>query len=349
MNPFVKLADPATYIACDWDLAADAEGRNYWVEFFKRHINTILKLGIEAAIARNEIPDAVHHRAQKCRDEFNQVFDAFTAAPNAQGRVTILMLDEWREDLLRKHGFTDAFIDLKARENKRMLPILPAVCAEIDDLRGPEQLLTLIQGIFAGNIFDMGADATAKAFLRKSPDFFNTRATLPKRPWLVDDYDQLETRLLHGPKHHKAIFFINNAGSDFLLGALPLIRWLAQRGTPVVIAANEKPTLNDMTAADVRAIWPEVLATEPSFSGLPIDIVSTGTGEPGIDLSKASEELNRASKEADLVILEGMGRGIETNFDAKFSCDALNIAMIKDTMIAKRIGGKLYDVVCRFR
>jgi hypothetical protein len=41
--------------------------------------------------------------------------------------------------------------------------------------------------IFAGNIFDMGADATAKAFLGRSPDFFNTRATLPKRPWRIDD------------------------------------------------------------------------------------------------------------------------------------------------------------------
>ena len=48
MHPFVKLADPQTYVACPWDLGADAEGREYWVEFFKRHINTILKLGVEA-------------------------------------------------------------------------------------------------------------------------------------------------------------------------------------------------------------------------------------------------------------------------------------------------------------
>jgi type II pantothenate kinase len=128
-----------------------------------------------------------------------------------------------------------------------------------------------------------------------------------------------------------------------------MIRWFARRGTEVVIAANEKPTLNDMTAADTRAIWPQIVTTESSFAGLPIDIVSTGTGEPGIDLSNVSDELNRASKDADLVILEGMGRGMETNFDAQFSCDALNIAMIKDAMIARRTGGKLYDVVCRFR
>jgi type II pantothenate kinase len=44
-----------------------------------------------------------------------------------------------------------------------------------------------------------------------------------------------------------------------------------------------------------------------------------------------------------------MGRGVESNLDAQFSCDALNLAMIKDAMIAKRNGGKLFDVVCRFR
>ncbi len=150
-------------------------------EFSRRHINTILKLGVEAAVARNEIPDAVHHRAEQCKEEFDRVFDAFSADPQAQGIVTILMLDEWREDLLRKHGFTDAFVDPESpRKSSRMLPLLPAVCAEIDALSGSAQLLALIQGVFAGNIFDMGADATAKAFLGRSPDFFNTRSTLPQ-------------------------------------------------------------------------------------------------------------------------------------------------------------------------
>jgi hypothetical protein len=44
-----------------------------------------------------------------------------------------------------------------------------------------------------------------------------------------------------------------------------------------------------------------------------------------------------------------MGRGVESNFAAEFTCDALNIAMVKDHMVAKRMGGKVYDVVCRFR
>ena len=54
-------------------------------------------------------------------------------------------------------------------------------------------------------------------------------------------------------------------------------------------------------------------------------------------------------RDADLVVLEGMGRGVESNLMAEFSCDAINLAMIKDFIIAKRLNGKLYDVVCRFR
>jgi type II pantothenate kinase len=250
--------------------------------------------------------------------------------------------------LLRKHGFDDAFIDLKKRENGAALRLLPQVCRQIDALAGEEQLRAVVEGVFAGNIFDMGAEATAKQFLHGGPDFFETRRKLPKRPWLIDDYDQFAKRAL-GKGYTKVVFFIDNAGSDFILGAVPMMRWLAMRGTSVVLAANERPTLNDMTIHDVRAWWPRILEAEPSLAGLPIESASTGTGEPLIDLARVSPELNRASVDADLVILEGMGRGIESNLHAEFSCDALNLAMLKDVAVSKRVGGKLYDVVCRFR
>lgn len=347
--PFVKLADPATYVACDWDLTIDAEGRRHWVDFFCRHVETLLTLGVEAAVARGESIVCAQGRAAACRTEFVPVFQRFGDRPLGSGRVTILTLDEWRDGLLRKHGFVDALVDLKHRENQKMLPLLPAVCAEIDSLAGGEQCRAIFDGIFAGNIFDMGAEATAKQFLAGSPDFFKIRESLAPRPWLVDDYDALASRLLNGPRHRKCIFFIDNAGSDFLLGAVPMLRWLAQRGTEVVIAANERPTLNDMTIHDVLEWWPRVLSAERSIAGLPISFVSTGTGEPLIDLSAVSAELNAAASDADLVILEGMGRGVESNLDAKFSCDAINLAMLKDVMVAKRQGGKVFDIVCRYR
>jgi len=347
MSPFIKLADPSSYIACQWDMRTDHEARNYWVPFFKRHLNTILKLGVQALMNSGVASSVAMKQAEECQLDFYALFDRFAANPNGSGRVTILTLDMWRDELLRRHGFIDPFSELKRKENEAALPMLPAVVRELDTHAGTDQILAMIEGVFAGNIFDMGAGATAQRILDGGLDFFKTRDAL-RRPWLIDDFDRLAQTLAR-KRHAKAIFFIDNAGSDFLLGALPMIRWLARRGTRVVIAANERPTLNDMTIHDVRTWWPRVLATEPSFKGLPIEFVSTGTGEPLIDLSAVSHELNRAADGADLIILEGMGRAIESNLDAKFTCDALNLGMIKDEMIAKVNNGRLYDVICRFR
>ncbi len=315
LQPFVKLKDPERYLACTWDLAKDDEGRAHWVGFFRRHINTILKVGVEAATARGESLDAAIQRAGACRQEFEQIADAFMADPagagrHGQARVTILVLDEWRDSTLRKHGFPDAFIDVKNRENERAIPLLAEVCRGIDALEEKQQVRAVVEGVFAGNIFDMGAEATAKQFLHAGPDFFETRNRLSPRPWVIDDFDAFEQRMLRGERHRKAVFFVDNAGGDFVLGAVPMMRWLARRGTRVVLAANETPTLNDMTIHDVNAWWPRMVKEEPSIGVMDIERVSTGTAEPLIDLSKVSAELNKACADADLVILEGMGAGL---------------------------------------
>ncbi|HEX8323931.1 MAG TPA: ARMT1-like domain-containing protein [Tepidisphaeraceae bacterium] len=350
--PFVKLKDPSTYRACRWDMRSDHEAREYWIAFFKKHVLTILDLGFRMAVDRGQPTAPVRERMDACVADFHTFFDAVNADPARYpspdgGPVTILTLDVWRDGLLRKHGFVDPFEDLKQRENEGVIALLPKVCRQHDALKETELFRAVIEGVFAGNIFDMGAAGSAQLLLDGKLDFFETRKKLPARPWLVDGFDAFAAKAERGWK--RAVFFVDNAGSDFVLGALPMMRYLAKRGTSVVLAANERPTLNDMTVHDVRAWWPRLMETEPSLADLPIHIVSTGTGEPLIDLMGVSPELNEAAADADLVIMEGMGRGIESNLDAEFSCDAANLAMIKDYMVAKRLNGKLYDVVCRFR
>jgi type II pantothenate kinase len=347
LEPFVQLPDPSRYVACDWNLTDDDDSREHWVRFFIQHIRTLTGAGVAAAVARGEAETSATRRADACIAAFEDRFGDYLARPRQHGRVTMLDLDKWRDGLLREHGFVDPLIDVKQRENDKMLPLLPGVVAAIDAIDDRErQVESLVRGIFAGNVFDLGAKATAAKFLGGSPDFSHTLATLPPRPWAVDHFDAFSRRLLAG--YRRVVFFIDNAGSDFLLGALPMARWLARSGASVVIAANEMPTLNDMTVHDVRAIWPRVLAAEPSFDRLPIEIVSTGTAEPLIDLLGVSTTLNDASRDADLVILEGMGRGIESNFGTVLRCEVANLAMLKDEAVARRVGGELFGVVCRF-
>lgn len=38
----------------------------------------------------------------------------------------------------------------------------------------------------------------------------------------------------------------------------------------------------------------------------------------------------------DLVVIEGMGRAIHTNMNAKFTCDVLKLAVLKSKWLANR-------------
>jgi uncharacterized protein with ATP-grasp and redox domains len=79
-----------------------------------------------------------------------------------------------------------------------------------------------------------------------------------------------------------------------------------------------------------------------------LSMVSTGTDLPVIDLAAVSEELNAAAVDAELLFLEGMGRGVETNYDTLFSVDVLRICLIKNESVAQRIGGRTFDCICRY-
>ena len=354
LNPFCKLSPYWHYLPCQWNFRHDAEARQYFVAFFREQFDRTLTLagqvalGGEGTFTRDHDRQGLQATQDQCREEFNRLLDEVDAHPEHFDRPTILSIDYIRDAILRQAGFVDPYFDVKHHDNDRVIELLPDVCRDIDAHAEPLRLASAIRGAMAGNIFDMGVAATAARMMEKTLSFLHTRDNLPPRPWLVDDFDILTHRLLRGPIHHKAVLFVDNAGADFVLGMLPLARYLAMRGTQVVIVGNELPTLNDMTIHDIRQLWPSLVAAEPSLANLPIELASSGTGEPLIDLSAVSRELNQLSANADLVVLEGMGRALESNFFARFDCDVLKIAMIKDDFVARSFGGKLYDVVCRF-
>ena len=43
-----------------------------------------------------------------------------------------------------------------------------------------------------------------------------------------------------------------------------------------------------------------------------------------------------------------MGRGVESNFDASFTVDALRLALLKDEHVAAGIGAALFDCICKY-
>ena len=347
MPVLCRLADPENYVACTWDLIADERGRQYWLNHFATHGRTVLDL------VRQRHGPGIEERIGEFEREFAELLARMRQDPAGFGELTILTLDEHREEMLLRHGFDDPFAEVKRREDDAAVVLYPRVIEELSNCQGTELIELLVRGIFAGNIFDLGSMATIETYNRQGLDFFGTRSSQPARPWAVDDFDALAGRFAGGQSpYRQALFLVDNAGADLVLGCLPFARQLGLWGTKVVLAANSRPSLNDVTVPELERVIEQICPLDQDFADLVksgrLTVVASGGGAPLIDLSQVADECDAAARDADLLILEGMGRSVESNFEAVFDCDCLKIALLKDQAVAERIGVKLFDVVCRF-
>jgi len=188
-------------------------------------------------------------------------------------------------------------------------------------------------------------------------DFDKAIGDLKPRPWLIDDFDALLDILpIAGGEPApwaKAVILVDNAGADFVLGVMPLARQLASHGTQIVLAANEKPSLNDITVDETIQLVEALTEADDELAsylaaGL-FEVVSTGNDIPLIDLSEVADELNAAAEDADLLIVEGMGRTVESNLETAFAVDAIHLCLLKDAAVAARVDGEVFDCVCAYR
>ena len=352
---FPLLAEPQRYAACLWDLSVEAEMLTHWVSVFTNHFPGCLEEAVGEGLDRGESESDLRRRAALAQRGFQAWLDSAADHPDRFEQHNILTFCIERERALRRGGFDDPYRLTKERENRRALELLPGLLDQLDALDPKSRSVALIEGIFAGNIFDLGAVETADLFKDgASLDFHDVQARLAPRPWLVDDLDRWVQRIDTGPASRAAVLFVDNAGPDIVLGMIPFARDLLQRGTHVILTANLTPSLNDITHAELTALIETIAGFDATLRSAVaegrIELVSSGNGLPLIDLSQLSSQLCQAvrRRDVDLVVIEGMGRALESNFDARFTCDALKLGMIKDGGVARAFGGKLYDLVMRF-
>ncbi len=349
MSHFCLLSDPKSYVAHNWDLISDEPARVHWLDLFAGHFEQTLKH------ASMQYGRKVTKALAAAREQFTKAIAELRTNPAALpgGKLDIIELCRLREKVLRSNTLNDPFGYIKIRENNTAVKLYPQVVRKLHSMDVAPKWLHLIECVFAGNIFDLGATATM-AMAAEPGNFLAAVENTKPRPWRVDDYDKLAAELSAMPpsKWSKVLIFVDNAGSDFILGVMPLARELALCGAKIVLAANEVPSLNDMTADETAATVERLAADDEDLTALiasgMFEVVSTGNDIPLIDLSQVSDELNEAAADAELIILEGQGRAVESNFDAKFTVDTMKIALLKDPLVAKRIGGELYDCVCRY-
>ena len=349
MSHFCLLRDPSSYVAHDWDLLHDAPARTHWLDHFVKHFDVML------THAATQYGRKSGKSIAAAREQFAAAVDKLRKSPASlpSGKLDIYQLCQLRDATLRAHGLPDPFKHVKDRENASAAALYPAVVRKLHLLTGQARWLHLVRCIFAGNVFDLGSQATMHLAAQPT-DFLAAVADGKPRPWLIDDFDRLAADLKSVPPSPwaKAVVFVDNAGTDFVLGVMPLARELALAGTRIVLAANELPSLNDITADETADVLPGLAAADDDLAALleagMFEVVSTGNASPLIDLADVSDELNAAAADADLVVLVGMGRAVESNLDARFSVAALHLALLKDALVAKRIKGDLFDCICKY-
>ncbi|GAV63798.1 DUF89 domain-containing protein/Fumble domain-containing protein, partial [Cephalotus follicularis] len=375
LEVFPLLADPKTYEPNTIDLSDHGE-LEYWFTVLSEHMPDL----VDKAVASEGGTDDAKRRG----DAFARAFSAHLARlmeePAAYGKLGLANLLELREECLREFQFVDVYRSIKQRENEASLAVLPDLLAELDSMSEEARLLTLIEGVLAANIFDWGSRACVDLYHKGTIiEIYRMSRNKMQRPWRVDDFDRFKERMLGTAEkppcpHKRALLFVDNSGADIVLGMIPLARELLRRGTEVVLVANSLPALNDVTAMELPEIVAEaakhcdILRRAAEVGGLLVDamintqdgskeisssvplmVVENGCGSPCIDLRQVSSELAAAAKHADLIILEGMGRALHTNFNAQFKGDALKLAMVKNQRLAEKlIAGNIYDCVCRY-
>lgn len=375
LEVFPLLADPKNYEPNTIDLSDHGE-LEYWFTVLSGHLPDL----VDKAVASEGGTDDAKRRGDAFAHAFSAHLARLMEEPAAYGKLGLANLLEMREECLREFQFVDAYITIKQRENEASLAVLPDLLMELDSMDEEGRLHALIEGVLAANIFDWGSRACVDLYHKGTIiEIYRMSRKKMQRPWRVDDFDLFKKRML-GCKDQKiqpyrrALLFVDNSGADIVLGMLPLARELLRHGTEVVLVANSLPALNDVTANEVPEIVAEAAkhcdilrkaaeaggllvdaminiedGQKDSSASVPLMVVENGCGSPCIDLRQVSSELAAAAKDADLIILEGMGRSLHTNYNAHFKCDALKLAMVKNQRLAEKLfSGNIYDCVCRF-
>ncbi|MEM8783393.1 MAG: ARMT1-like domain-containing protein [Planctomycetota bacterium] len=353
---FPRLADPSGYRPGLTNLTRDAEARGYWLGMFRSHAGGMCRGWMAEAAERGISEEKANAQRAEAQAEFGAYLDRVQADPAAFGQLDILSLCWAREDALERAGIVDAYAIPKRQENERALPLLPALLAELDAMPEAERFAAAWRGVLAGNIFDLGAKETIAMFESGQIDFEAVRAKLKPRPWRFDDFEALAERFdaKRHPAYRCACLFVDNAGPDVLLGMLPLARELLRRGTGVILTANTRPSLNDVTHDELVALLDRVTEHDaPLREALAdgrLECVPSGNDAPLIDLLAVSPELADAvtRRGVDLVVLEGMGRSVESNFHAGLTCDAVKVCMVKDAGVARELDAEVFDLVLKF-
>ncbi|CAH1781675.1 unnamed protein product [Owenia fusiformis] len=346
---FPLLLDPASYFPDTEDLTQDHLAMEYWLNCFQDAIDGFVQRAISS---QPNTKDAVE-RAHKFKANYIQKLNELRENPISHGSLTVRSLLDTREQCMEEFNFSDPFSEQKQKENEHALKQLKEYLDTLDKMDLDNRNLSLIEGLLAGNVFDWGAKEIADIMATGNFGFEQAKKKLQVRPWLFDDYDAWAERL-KGPPHKCAIIFCDNSGMDIILGVVPFARQLLMNGTKVLLCANSRPALNDVTHSELIILMKKVAEISSVIAGAlqdqKLQVLASGQGSPCLDLRCIDHDLAETLKqnETDLVVIEGMGRAVHTNLHSAFSCDSIKIAVLKNRWLAARLGGEMFSIMFKY-
>ncbi|XP_055531557.1 4'-phosphopantetheine phosphatase [Wyeomyia smithii] len=348
---FNLLQDYDGYNPDTLNLLQDSEAKDYWFQCF---IRLVWKFEQQAAKSQSSDPTAVD-RAAQFRKHYLEQLEQLKDDDRSSNRepLAIRNLLELNEASLRLYGFDDPWKEQKRIENEASIKKLSSRLQRLDELEDTVARWTeIIKGVLAGNMFDWGAQAVSQ-ILESDKNFGLEEALqrIQQRPWLIDCLDQWLDRL-QGPAHKCVTIFTDNSGIDIVLGIMPLARELLLRHTKVLLCANIKPALNDITFDELKEVVSKCCAEckviRDAYETGMLKILGNEQNGPCLDFRLITHELCGAILESDLLIIVGMARALHTNLNAKFTCETLKLAVVKNEWLAKRLGGNTFSVICKY-
>eukprot|EP00256_Glycine_max_P046798 XP_006599973.1 uncharacterized protein At2g17340 [Glycine max] len=265
---------------------------------------------IKSQIQCTSVPDAAT-KAEKFAQRYVDILEDLKKYPESHGGPPdCILLCRLHELVLRELGFSDIFKKVKDVENAKAISLFENVVHLNDAIEDESKRLeNLVRGIFTGNIFDLGSAQLAEVFSKDGMSFLASCQNLVPRPCVIHDLDTFKLKWSKNP-WKKVIIFFDNSGADIILGIMPFAREVLRPRSQVVLAANDLPSINDVTCSELVEIISKLKDEEGQPLGVSISnllIANSSSDLPVIDLTRVSQELAYLASDAELVILEGMG------------------------------------------
>lgn len=344
--PF-PLVNMNTYEADLFNLTLDTEARNYWLEIFHSGLDRFCKV-IRAGESNR---DNLDKRIDLFKSKFLACLSLLRGNPYAYGNLSVRTLLDCREQFLDEFDFYDPYLHFKKEENAEAMSLLEGRLKKLSMLNWEDRQINSIKGILGGNLFDWGSSAVVKMNDDHKINFEDACKVVQERPWAVDNLDEWIARIKKEP-YNKIVIFVDNSGADIVLGILPFVVEMLMLGSKVVLSANSRPALNDVTSQELRILAAEAagisLVIKDGLETGKLRIVESGLGSPCLDLSRVSQQIADASSDCDLVIVEGMGRAIHTNCTNHFLVDSLRLCVLKNSWLCKKFDCPMFSGICKF-